>query len=124
MYELVLRTNDKKIDVCNVIKKIIERHCHNSFYWKKLDTNNYATNFFVCEMEDKRRFVKKTGLNPYANLVCPNAIISITIVAYNKSDCIEVSLIISSYDTNTRIVDETIVTDLIDKGFSIKEKNV
>ena len=59
MYELVLRTNDKKIDVCDVIKKIIERHCHNSFYWKKLDTNNYATNFFVCEMEDKRRLVRK-----------------------------------------------------------------
>ena len=45
-------------------------------------------------------------------------------MAYNKSDCIEVSLIICSYDTNTRIVDETIVTDLIDNGFSIKEKNV
>ena len=123
MYELVLRTNDKKIDVCNVIKKIIERHCLNSFYWKKLDTNNYATNFFVCEMEDKRRFVKKKSLNPWANATgCPNAIISITIVAYNKSDCIEVSLITCSYDT--KIVDETIVADLIDNGFSIKEKNV
>ena len=122
MYELVLRTNDKKIDVCNVIKKIIERHCHNSFYWKKLDTNNYATNFFVCEMEDKRRIVRKISWNPWANVVCPNAIISITIVAYTKSDCIEVSLITCSYDT--KIVDETIVTDLIDNGFSIKEKNV
>ena len=125
MYELVLRTNDKKIDVCNVIKKIIERHCLNSFYWKKLDTNNYATNFFVCEMEDKRRNVRKISWNPWADLFgCPKAIISITIVAYTKSDCIEVSLIICSYDTNTKIVDETIVADLIDNGFSIKEKNV
>ena len=125
MYELVLRTNDKKIDVCSVIKKIIERHCHNSFYWKKLDTNNYETNFFVCEMEDKRRYVRKKSLNPWVDAMgCPNAIISITIVAYTKSDCIEVSLITCSYDTDTKIVNETIVTDLIDNGFSVKEKNV
>ena len=71
-------------------------------------------------MEDKRRLVREKSWNPYANLVCPNPIISITIVAYIKSDCIEVSLVPCSYDT--KIVDETIVTDLIDNGFSIKEK--
>ena len=122
MYELVLRTNDKNIDVCTLIKKMIGKYCLPSFYEKKLDTKSDKTYMYVCEMEDKRRYVRKKSWNPYANLVCPNAIISITIVAYAKSDCIEVSLIPCSYDT--KIVDETIVTDLIANGFKIKEKNV
>ena len=122
MYELVLRTNDKNIDVCTLIKKMIGKYCLPSFYGKKLDTKSNKTYMYVCEMEDKNRHVIKASLNPYANAFPPRAIISLTILAHIKNDSIEVSLIVSSDDS--KMIDSTFVDGLVANGFKIIEKNV
>ena len=122
MYELVLRTFDRYVDACGIIKKAIAKYCLHSFYGKKLDTKNEETHMFVCEIEAKRRFEHKASLNPYANTFPPHVIVSMTILVCKKSDSVEISLIVSSDDH--QLVNETFVPELVENGFKIKEKNV
>ena len=122
MYELVLRTFDKHVDACGIIKKAIGKYSLHSFYGKKLDTKNEETHMFVCEIEAKNRVENKLSLNPYANVFPPHLIVSTTILVCKKSDSVEVSLIVSSDDG--KLVNETFVPELVENGFKIKEKNV
>ena len=75
----------------------------------------------MCEIADSRRYERKASLNPYANLVCPNIVVSMTILVNITKDSILVSLIVSSDDKT--ISDKTFVPVLMANGFRITAKN-